>query len=95
MVYSFIHKLRYLFIYKKASNTKIVKNNITIDSSKFGSLVTQLGKELVLIQVPILIAISLFNKLQNIIVTDVNIQILIKHTLYIIQSHQSSLFSIK
>lgn len=87
MVYSFIHKLRYLFIYKKASNTKIVKNNITIDSSKFGSLVTQLGKELVLIQVPILIAISLFNKLQNIIVTDVNIQILIKHTLYIIQTH--------
>jgi hypothetical protein len=59
------------------------------------SLISQLTKELILIQIPIFITIRLLNKLQNIIITNVNIQILIKHPLNIIQSNQSSLLPIK
>ena len=59
------------------------------------SLVTQLGKEFILIQVPIFVSICLLNKFQNIIVTNVDVQILIKNSFDVIQSHQSSLLSVK
>ena len=58
-------------------------------------MVTQLSEELILVKVPIFVAISLLNKLQNIIVADVDIKILVEYVLYIVESHETSLFSVE
>ena len=48
-----------------------------------------------LVQKPILIQIGLFDKLQNIVVADVDIQILVEHTLNLIDANQPSLLPIE
>lgn len=59
------------------------------------SLVTKLGEELVLVEVPVLVPVSLFNELQNVIVTDVYVQILVENGLDVVKSDQSSFLSIE
>lgn len=59
------------------------------------SLVSQFGKEFLLVKEAILIEVCLLNELQNIIVADIDVQVLIEYSLYFIDAHQALLFPVK
>ena len=58
-------------------------------------MVAKFGEKFVLIQVPVFIVVSLFDKLQDIVIADVYVQVLVENALDIVKSDQSSLLSIK
>lgn len=59
------------------------------------SLISELGEEFLLVEVPILIDICFFNELQDVIITDIDIQVLVKHCLNFIYAYKPLLLSIK
>lgn len=58
-------------------------------------MVAEFSEKLVLVQVSVLVAISLFDELQNIVVTDVNVQVLIENTLDIVKPNKTPLFPVE
>ncbi len=58
-------------------------------------MITELGEKFTLIQIPVFITVCLFNKLQNIVIADVDIQILIEYVLDIVKAHKAPFFSVK
>jgi hypothetical protein len=58
-------------------------------------LVAEFSEKFVLVEVPILVIVGFFDKFQNVIVANVDVQILIENAFNIIESDQTSLFSVE
>jgi hypothetical protein len=58
-------------------------------------LVAEFCEKFVLVEVPVLVIVGFFDKLQNVIVADVYVQILIENAFDIVESDQTSLFSVE
>jgi len=58
-------------------------------------LIAQFGEKFLLVEKAIFVQIRLFNELENVVVTDVDIQVLVEHTLDLIDANQPSFFPIK
>ena len=59
------------------------------------SLVAQFSEELALAQVAVFVAVGFFDKFQNVVVTDVDVQVLVEYALDIVETDQAALLSIE
>jgi hypothetical protein len=59
------------------------------------SLVAQFSEELALVQVAVFVAVGFFDKFQNVVVTDVDVQVLVEYALDIVETDQAALLSIE
>jgi hypothetical protein len=58
-------------------------------------LVAEFSEKFVLVEVPILVIVGFFDKFQNVIVANVDVQILIENAFNIVEPDQTSLFSVE